>query len=325
MRWQDHVNCFETVLNSSKSCEIQPEYGAHIAIKECTKHDPLSEQTILGAPSYSIAFLEFLFHKAQGPYSSDFEWIAEIIRIHFHIYPELQNLINLNAADALANMVLNRRGKLKFLICDQIELGIILEWWVKFGLVPITAKNVFDAILSKPTIQDRLRREDPLLLLRLLDVFPEQSGSINPKNLSKESLIQAARTITHPPSERRYHQIYSAYVKAGGDLLSIIKKEEMRILPMQTRRNRFLAYLVKQYYHNTCQICSATGEDLKKPVEVHHIIPLSKQGEDCAHNMIVTCIPHHRAIHDGIISLSTVKDTILINTPEKSYYITQEL
>lgn len=311
VRWQDHEPCFMEVLCAIRSEQANP-CDIPFALKECTKNSPYAKREILGVPSYLIAFLEFLFHKAQGPYSPDFEGIAGSIQTFFLNAPALTTLINHNAPDALANMVLNRRGRLKLLISDQVELGTILEWWTRFGLIPVSQKEVFEAILNKPTIRDRIRQGDPLLILRLMDVFPGYTGIINPKGVAREAIVNAAGTITRPPSERRYHQLYAAYKREGRNIRSLIREEEQRILPMQMRRNRFLAYLVKSLHENTCQICSLRGKKTEGPVEVHHIIPLSQQGKDRADNMLVTCTTHHQAIHAGIITIRVEDGSVKI-------------
>lgn len=325
LRWRDHEPCFDMILNSIREKDENKAYDIISAVDVCTMGDTYAKEFILGVDPSHIAFLEYLFHKAQGPYSSDFEWIAEIIALFFMRAPPLQNLINLNAPDTLANMVLNKRGRLKFLISDQLELGIILNWWIMFGLNLVTSKEVFEAILNKPTYRDRLKQGDPLLMLRLLDVFPDFSDDINPKGVSRETLVNEAGTISHPPSERRYHQVYAAYMQEGRDLKRCIEVEESRILPMQMKRNRFLAYLVKKLHDNRCQICTIRGEDTRGPVDVHHIIPLSQEGKDRADNMLVVCKTHHQAIHAGQITIRLGEEAVHIRGVDENWIVISEL
>lgn len=318
LRWRNYISCFDLIARRIRDGELA---GGDIqdAVKACTADDPRSKQHALGVPSASVAFLEYLFLEAGGPYSPGFEWIAEVIQIVFSNDPNLRHLIDLNASDALANMILNKRGRLKFLISDQVELCSILEWWVRFGLLPVTPRQVFDAILNKPTIRDRIQKGDPLLILRLLDVFPEYADEVNPAGYSRESLITAAGTITKPPSERRYHHLYTAAQNAGRDIHSLIREEEQRILPMQMRRNRYLSYLVRILHGNVCQICAARGEETRGPVEVHHIVPLSMHGKDLAENMITLCVHHHQAVHSGAIIVSREDETLIIRENEGTW------
>ncbi|HOJ95232.1 MAG TPA: HNH endonuclease signature motif containing protein [Methanospirillum sp.] len=318
LHWRDYIPCFNLVARNIRDGEL---VGRCIqdAVMACTADDPRSKHRVLGVPSGSVAFLEYLFHQAGGPYSPDFEWIAAVIQTVFSSDPDLRHLIDLNASDALANMVLNKRGRLKFLISDQVELCSILEWWIRFGLLPVTPRQVFDAILNKPTIRDRILKGDPLLILRLLDVFPEYADEVNPGGYSRTSLITAAGTITKPPSERRYHHLYTRARKAGRDVHSLIREEEHRILPMQMRRNRYLSYLVRKLHGNVCQICAARGEETRGPVEVHHIVPLSRDGKDLAENMITLCVYHHQAVHSGSIIVSREDGTIIIRGSEGTW------
>lgn len=315
LRWQDHQECFETVLACIECKLPENTFDISPALKNCTNKDPSSEQMILGVSASSISFLEYLFHKAEGPYSPNFERTAKIIALFCKNEQGIQNLLNLNASDALANMVLNKRGKLKLLISDKIELGIILEWWLRFGLTPISPREVFEAILAKSTIRERISNGDPPLILRLLDVFPEYTKEINPNRIPQEELIKKAGTITKPPSERRYHRLYESYQNAGKNIWSVIEEEEKRILPMQMKRNKFLAYLVRNL-HNKCQICTLEGKETDESLEVHHIIPLSQQGKDIADNMLVTCVSHHKAIHEGVIKLIPERDQVQIITSD---------
>lgn len=315
MNWRSYASSYETITAGIRSGELTSSASLLSVLKAATRDDPASARKILGVEPCLLAYLEYLFHEAKGPYSPGFAGTAEMIRFVFAGFPNLRALINLNASGAIANMVLNRRGRLKFLISDQAELALVLDWWKNFGLVPVTPREVFDTVLEKPTIQDRQERGDPLLMLRLLDVFPEYEPVINPRGTSRADLLSATGTVTHPPSERRYRRLYESYQKEGRDIRSVIRDEEQRILPMQVRRNRFLAYLVRMAHDNTCQVCRAKGEVSSGPISVHHIIPLSGGGKDLADNMLVVCIPHHQAIHAGSMEVFVENGIIRVRSP----------
>ena len=313
LRWQSYVPCFKVISEKILSGKISSEVSLNLALTGCTSDSPVTETLILGVERSLISYLEFLFHEAQGPYSPAFSESAEIISRVFLFSPELRALINLNAAGTLANMVLNRRGRLKFLIADQLELAVVLQWWERSGLSPVSEREVFKAVISKPTISDRIAQNNPGLILRLIDVFPEFSEEFNPDGIRREYLIEQLSSVSLSPlpSERRYRQIYELYMKAGRDIQSIIRDEEKRIVPMQMKRNRFLAYLMKKLHQDTCQICSAKGEISSDRKEVHHIIPLSLNGRDAADNLIVLCSAHHKAVHAGEINLTITADELI--------------
>ena len=46
-----------------------------------------------------------------------------------------------------------------------------------------------------------------------------------------------------------------------------------------------------------CQLCGRGGY-----TEMHHIKSRGSGGDDVAENLIECCLPHHRAIHQGLIS-----------------------
>lgn len=283
--------------------------------------DPACDELILGVESFRIAFLEYLFAQAEGPFSGKFPEYARAIRTLVDSSEPLQHLLSFNAPDAIGNMVLNKRGRLKFLIADHLELMMLLEWWPRLGLEPVTEREVLDAILKKPYIQHRLTSGDPGLLLRLLEVFPTYQKEFWKQQESREDLSARLATLTPPPSYRRYHRLYTSFLKEGTDLREIIRQEEERILPLQQSRNTFLAYLVRKFHNDTCQVCKVCGtghED--RDITVHHIIPLSRGGEDRAWNMLVVCRSHHHAIHESHIHVS-VDDTIHIRCDSRTYHI----
>ncbi len=319
--WRQFQQCFDAIASRMSCGGLSDGAAIQQALVMCTAGHPYAAECVLGVPCSSIAFLEYLFHRAGGPYSPEFEWIAPVIQIFLVNSPDISRLLNLNAPDALANMVLNKRGRLKFLISDQCELEIILLWWERFGLSPVTSRMVFDAVMSKPTIRERIKNGDPLLILRLLDVFPQWAGEVNPKGFSREVLLHAAGSITRPPSERRYHQVYVDALKKGRDIHSLIKEEERRTLPMQMRRNRYLAYLVRTLHGNVCQICAAMGLSTTGPVHVHHIVPLSFGGPDRAANMIVLCPLHHQSVHEGKISIIHKENQVFVSCGEHTFLL----
>lgn len=324
VNWRRYQECFEEIADDMQSGSITSPQVLTDALGECTARDPAASRSFLGVSSSLIAYLEYLFWRADGPYFHGFIDCALLIQTLFSWFPDLRSLIDYNAPDALGNMILNRRGRLKFSIADQAELGYILDWWDRFHLLPVTPREVLDAILKKSTIRDRIQQGDPRLILRLIDVFPEFEEEINPKNIPREDLILSAGLVTPPPSERRYRRILEQYLDSGGDIRSLIGEEERRILPMQMKRNRFLAFLVRQEQKNTCQICKVRGEVSRGPVAVHHIIPLSHQGKDQADNMLVTCAPHHAAIHAGEIVLTIRNGNLLVRCTDGEWEIERE-
>ena len=99
-----------------------------------------------------VAFLEYLFFKSQGPYSPYFLKYSNIIRFLIIRLPALRNLLNNSGADAIGNMILNGRGRLKFIISDFFELGYVLDFWENCGLKKLTPRKIFQAILTKKGI-----------------------------------------------------------------------------------------------------------------------------------------------------------------------------
>lgn len=84
----------------------------------------------------TIAFLEFCFYMADGPYSRKFTFFVIVLRKVFAVYPPLRKLINETGAAAIANMTLGAIGALKFEISDLYELKQVLWAWSKMGLRP---------------------------------------------------------------------------------------------------------------------------------------------------------------------------------------------
>jgi hypothetical protein len=66
------------------------------------------------------------------------------------------------------------------------------------------------------------------------------------------------------------------------------------------KRNQTLVAELKEKYKHKCQLCQtdlSTPLSQEKSSDVHHIKPLSQNGEDSIGNMIVVCPNHHRQLH----------------------------
>lgn len=302
LNWRRYQSDFDSLAEELHNGRVLNHAGLLCTLQGICRNDRAYHHLHVGVPSYLVAFLEFLFFRAEGPYSPGFTKYACIITVLFASSEELRSLIDRNAADALGNMVLNRRGRLKFTIADRLELDLILQWWSRFGLSPVTRREIFETILHKTTVPRRIAEQDPGLIIRLSEVFPEYLDEFWPYDLSREELEMRLGSSAPPPSHRRYRQIYEQMMSQESRLEHIIVQEELRILPIQVKRNSFLAFLVKQLHEETCQICRAgLAAPYATPVTVHHIIPLSQGGDDTASNMIVVCSLHHQAIHRGTI------------------------
>jgi len=306
MNWRAHADSFsratEKILNAREPVDLSG----------LLQEEGVSDgETILGVPEAQISYLEFLFFQAEGPYSPSFQRIAPAISLLFSASEPLRTLLNLNAADAIGNMILNKRGRLKFAIADHLELILVLDWWSRFGLLPVCPRDIFDAILKKTTIAERIEKRDPVLLLRLAEVFPAYWRERAP-DCSFDELRENLGKITPLPSHRRYHALYKQIRAQNRDLLSVIREEEERILPMEERRNHYLAYLVRKYLGDSCQICGCTSD-----ITIHHIIPLSKQGYDRAENMMAVCRRHHDEIHAGKIQVEKIGTEIRVRSDTK--------
>ena len=91
-------------------------------------------------------------------------------------------------------------------------------------------------------------------------------------------------------------------------------------------RNTTIAESVKSLYNYRCQICGdvilRTGwqRNLERKTEwkflssdVHHILPLSKGGEDDRANMLCLCPTCHRKFHSGEYRLKSERDAIKLS------------
>jgi hypothetical protein len=321
LNWRNHQEGFTDLADLLISGDFFAISTLPARITRICENDPSSGKQILGVDSSILAFLEYLFFRAEGPYSPDFVSSAHLIRLLCQSSPSLGNLLNLNSADAIGNMILNKRGRLKFAIADHLELLLLLEWWPRFGLNPVSLRQVFETVIQKNDVNRRLSVQDPVIILRLLEVFPIYRHEFCPDDLSLEDLKMRQNEISPLPSHRRYHQLLGKYLKQGMSICDVIRQEEKRILPIQVSRNTFLSYLVKKMHQDTCQICSISGMSLSgSEITVHHIIPLSEGGCDIARNMLVVCLSHHRAIHAGEIIVS-IHETVEIRTPDIVHHL----
>nr|WP_319538507.1 HNH endonuclease signature motif containing protein [uncultured Methanospirillum sp.] len=327
LNWRKYQDRFEHLSEEILSEQIPAETSLLPRLIEICHDDSAADLLILGAEAPLLAYLEFLFARAEGPYSPLFVSYSRLITLVFRLSFPLKTLLDLNAADAIGNMILNRRGRLKFVIADDLELSLLLERWPMFGLHPVTERQVFDAILKKSDISHRLSSEDPDLLVRLLEVFPQYQSEFIPAGKTREGLIVARQDQSPLPSQRRYHRLYTRLLEQGYDVRQMIRDEEQRVLPIQMRRNTFLSFLVKQLHGGECQICALTGQSNqagKSPITVHHIIPLSEGGSDTGRNMLVVCMSHHKAIHDGRIDIC-LNDMIEVRCDTSIYQIEPNL
>ncbi len=91
-------------------------------------------------------------------------------------------------------------------------------------------------------------------------------------------------------------------------------------------RNTTIAEAVKSLYNYRCQVCGdvilRTGwqRNLERKFEwkflssdVHHILPLSKGGDDDRRNMLCLCPTCHRKFHSGEYRLISNRNTIRLN------------
>jgi hypothetical protein len=250
--------------------------------------------------SRCLAFLEFLFSRSRGPYSPEFGKYSEIIRVIVLRSRALRMLLDHSGAHALGNMVLHGRGRLKFIISDSNELGCVLDFWESCGLEKQTPDSVFQAILMKKGVLDRINNKDARLLARLSAVFPVFMEEFIPDQLDISPVSKPAET----PFRSYYEEVIRKYQEQGktiDDLIAMANQQDRN--PLE-RRNSFLTYLVKKKHFFQCQICTAKNPAKKSPpVQVHHIVPLSRNGEDHSGNMIVVCDFHHRKIHEGHITV----------------------
>ena len=60
---------------------------------------------------------------------------------------------------------------------------------------------------------------------------------------------------------------------------------------------------------NKCAVCNSYGGNL----EVHHVIPLYKQGMDSAENLVLLCHKCHVMAHNGKQEINDLPTNVLLN------------
>ncbi|KKK69796.1 hypothetical protein LCGC14_2930440, partial [marine sediment metagenome] len=101
----------------------------------------------------------------------------------------------------------------------------------------------------------------------------------------KGSFLQHCRDKGH-----NINKVYKEYKKQGIFLDEMIKIENKRKTTRGKKRNLILSFLIKMITNFNCQICKKNSEiKICDKIEVHHIIPLSKNGKDHSDNLIVLC------------------------------------
>jgi len=239
----------------------------------------------------TIAFLEFCFYMADGPYSRKFKFFVIVLRKVFAVYPPLRKLINKSGAAAIGNMTLGAIGKLKLEISDLYELKQVLWAWDKMGLRRNTMNSVFSAVRKKSIVKRGISEKNPFLLARLKAIFPMHQNSFIPSNLNLNQAL-------YDHFKERFEKIISDYKENGLSIEEMIQKENERELPVGVKRNNLLSFLVRKANGFKCELCK-TEIKRSDTIQTHHIIPLSEGGEDHSRNMIVLCESHHESVHAG--------------------------
>lgn len=247
-----------------------------------------------------IAFIEFCFFKAEGPYSPSFDKYLLVLKNVLSLHQPMRHLLNVSATHAIGNMVLNARGKLKFKICDNYELIKVLKAWPFLGLTPTSQEAVLSAILQKNSVKQRLKRKDLYLLACLAQIFPKQKNRfVSPELDLKNAIFESHHS--------RFERLVNDLESQGITFSEMIKQENQRSMPPGIYRNNFLSYLLKRKHDFTCQICSffpSSPSHFPQPIEVHHIIPLSQGGDNYSSNLICLCSHHHQEVHLNRISIT---------------------
>ncbi|HEC39778.1 hypothetical protein LCGC14_0525640 [marine sediment metagenome] len=243
----------------------------------------------------TIAFLEFCFYMADGPYSRRFTFFVIVLRKVFSVYPPLRKLINETSAAAIGNMTLGAIGGLKFEISDLYELKRVLWAWGKMGLKRNTVTSVFRAIRKKYIVKQGILKKDLLLLARLKAIFPMHQKSFIPSNLNLNQAL-------YDHFKERFGKIIKDYKEKGLFIEEMIQEENKRELPVGVKRNNLLSFLVRKANGFKCELCK-TKKKRSNTIQTHHITLLSEGGEDHSQNMIVLCESHHESVHAGEIMI----------------------
>ena len=244
---------------------------------------------IANTDNRTIAFLEFCFYTADGPYSRKFKFFVIVLRKVFAVYPPLRKLINRTGAAAIGNMTLGAIGRLKFEISDLYELKQVLWAWSKMGLRRNSINSVFSAVRKKFRVKWGISEKNPFLLARLKAIFPMYQKSFIPSSLNLNQAL-------YDHFKKRFAKIISDYKEKGLSIEEMIQKENEREMPVGVKRNNLLSFLVRKANGFKCELCKT---EIKRSytIQTHHIILLSEGGEDHSRNMIVLCESHHESVH----------------------------
>jgi len=268
----------------------------------------------LGADIRIIVFIEFCFFKAEGPYSQKFKYYSKIIAKVLKLSPEGLKMLNRTADAAIANMVLNARGRLKFKISDYYELKLVLDMWKKMGLKPRSIESVFNAVMHKWSVVDDLKEKNIYLLALLKQVFPYYEKWFLPKGMDLSKAI-------YEQQRKRFESLIADYKSQNLTINEMIQKENLRVMPTGIQRNNFLSYLLKIKHKFRCQICRLTKSSSKSRFfDSHHIVSLEQGGVDHSSNMIVLCKKHHSEAHSGSLEI-ICRNKLIIKYKGRQYGI----
>jgi len=268
----------------------------------------------LGADIRIIVFIEYCFFKAGGPYSQKFKYYSKIVSKVLRLSPEWLKMLNKTADAAIANMVLNVRGKLKFKISDKYELRLVLDMWKKMGLKPRSIESVFNAVMHKWSVVADLTEKNIYLLALLKQVFPLYEECYLPNQMDLSKAI-------YEHQRKRFDSLITEYKNQNLSLNEMIQRENSRIMPTGIKRNNFLSYLLKNKHKFRCQMCRLIKSSSKSRFfESHHIVPIEQGGVDHSSNMIVLCKKHHSEAHSGSLEI-ICKNKLIIKYKGKQYGI----
>lgn len=255
----------------------------------------IDSKFVANTDTRTIAFLEFCFYMADGPYSRKFTFFVIVLRKVFAVYSPLRKLINKTGAAAIANMTLGAIGALKFEISDLYELKLVLWAWSRMGLRQNTINSVFNVVRNKYLVKRGISDKNVLLLARLKAIFPMYQKSFIPSNLNLNQAL-------YNHYKERFEKIIIEYKEKGLSIEEMIQKENEREMPVGVKRNNLLSFLVRKANGFKCELCK-TEKKRSYTIQTHHIIPLSEGGEDHSSNMIVLCESHHEIVHAGEIMI----------------------
>jgi hypothetical protein len=288
--WKDKERKLITLANRlQKQTSINKEYLRNSLVKIFPE-----TKDIMGVDARYIAFLEFCFYRANGPYSMKFKFYVILIRKIFKVYPPALRLINSTGASAIANMALGGQGGFKFEIADQFEFEVVLKYWRIMGLKRQTSKSVFNALMRKNRIKVKIKDQDLFLLARLKEIFPTFKYKFIKQGLDLNQAL-------YEHFKERFESIIQEYEKKGLSLQEMIDRENKRELPVGVKRNNLLAFLVKKIHNFECQVCNLldSKQYMLYEIQAHHIKFLSQEGLDHSKNMIILCEKHHDDAHSG--------------------------